>query len=265
MNTDLLELYTDYLLSSFGYTTATGLSKMTGGAVSHDKITRFLSEQELDSPELWRLVKPLVRQSEDRDSGVLIIDDTIEEKPYTDESELVCWYYDHSKGRNVKGINLLSTLYQVGDASIPVAFELVKKTEWVFNEKKKKWRRKSPQTKNELYRRMLKACIKNRIEFRYVLSDVWYASSENMRCIKEDLGKEFIMPLKANRKVALSLEAKKRGEYEQVASVELEPGTVREVHLEQVESPLLLVKQVFKNEDGSEGVLYLVSSDTALD
>ncbi len=39
MNTDLLELYTDYLLSSFGYTTATGLSKMTGGAVSHDKIT----------------------------------------------------------------------------------------------------------------------------------------------------------------------------------------------------------------------------------
>src|SRR4051812_31558470 len=140
MNTDLLELYTDYLLSSFSYTTATGLSKMTGGTVSHDKITRFLSEQEFDSPKLWRLVKPLVRESEDKDSGVLIIDDTIEEKPYTDESELVCWHYDHSKGRNVKGINLLSTLYQVGEVSIPVAFELVKKTEWVFNEKKKKWR-----------------------------------------------------------------------------------------------------------------------------
>jgi hypothetical protein len=197
MNTDLLELYSNYLLSSFGYTTATGLSKMTGGAVSHDKITRFLSEQELDSPKLWRLVKPLVRESEDKGSGVLIIDDTIEEKPYTDESELVCWHYDHSKRRNVKGINLLSTLYQVGDASIPVAFELVKKTEWVFNEKKKKGQRKSPQTKNELYRRMLKACIRNRIEFRYVLSDVWYASSENMRCIKEDLEKEFIMPLKS--------------------------------------------------------------------
>jgi hypothetical protein len=34
------------------------------------------------------LVKPLVREFEDNDSGVLIIDDTIEEKPYTDESEL---------------------------------------------------------------------------------------------------------------------------------------------------------------------------------
>src|SRR5215210_7947392 len=86
-----------------------------------------------------------------------------------------------------------------------------------------------------------------------------------MRYIKEDLGKEFVMPLKTNRKVALSLEHKKRGEYEQVGSLESEPGTVREVYVEQVGFPLLLVKQVFKNEDGSEGVLYLVTSDPTLD
>jgi hypothetical protein len=269
MNKDLLELYTDYLLSSFSHTTATGLSAMTGGEVSHDKVTRFLSEKDLDSRSLWRLVKPVVRElekkaEEDELFGVLIIDDTIEEKSYTDESDLVCWHYDHSKSRSVKGINLISALYQVEDASIPVAFELVKKTEWVFNEKKGRWQRKSPQTKNELYRRMLAACQKNYIEYRYVLNDVWYASSENMRFVKEDLEKEFIMPIKANRKVALSLEAKKQGKYEQVASIELEPGTVREVHVEQVAFPLLLVKQVFKNEDGSEGVLYLVSSDVRL-
>jgi hypothetical protein len=95
MSTDLLELYTDYLLSAFSLTTATGLSKMTAGAVSHDKITRFLSEKELNSPQLWGLVKPLVREFEDKEHGVLIIDDTIEEKPYTDESELICWHYDH--------------------------------------------------------------------------------------------------------------------------------------------------------------------------
>jgi hypothetical protein len=263
MNIDFLELYSDYLLSAFSHTTATGLSKVTDGVVSHDKITRFLSEKELDSRALWRLVKPLVRNLE-REEGVLIIDDTIEEKPYTDESELICWHYDHSKGRNLKGINLLSTLYQVGDASIPVAFELVKKTEWAFNEKKGRWQRKSSQTKNDLYRRMLEVCVKNRIEFRYVLNDVWYASSENMSYIKRELEKEFIMPLKSNRKVALSLEEKKRGEYEQVGSLELEPGTVREVYVEQVQFPLLLLKRVFKNEDGSEGVLYLVSSDLTL-
>ncbi len=266
MNKDLLELYSDYLLSAFSHTTATGLSAMTNGEVSHDKITRFLSEKEMDSRTLWRLVKPLVRQLEGEEhDNVLIIDDTIEEKPYTDESELICWHYDHSQGRTLKGINLISALYQVEDASIPVAFELVKKTEWVFNEKRGKWQRQSPQTKNELYRRMLALCMKNHIEFSYVLSDVWYASSENMRYIKQDLEKEFIMPLKANRKVALSFEHKKRGDYEQVASLELEPATVRKVYLEQVEFPLLLVKQVFKNEDGSEGVLYLVSSDVTLE
>jgi hypothetical protein len=266
MNRDLLELYSDYLLSAFDYTTATGLSKMTDGAVSHDKVTRFLSEKELNSSELWCLVKPLVREIEDEASGVLIIDDTIEEKPYTNESELVCWHYDHSKGRNVKGINLLSTLFQAGDLSVPVAFESVKKTEWVFNKKKERWQRKSPRTKNELYRQMLEACAKNRIGFRYVLNDVWYASSENMIYVKQNLGKEFIMPIKTNRHVALSLERKGRGEYEQVASAELEPGTVVEVYVEQAEFPLLLVKQVFKNEeDGSEGVLYLVSSDVTLD
>jgi DDE superfamily endonuclease len=265
MNRDLLELYSDYLISAFGHTTATGLSQMTQGEVSHDRVTRFLSEEELNSPKLWRLVKPLVREFEDEASGVLIIDDTIEEKPYTDESELVCWHYDHSKSRNVKGMNLLSTLYQIGEISIPVAFELVNKPEWVFNKKKNRWQRKSPQTKNELYRKMLEACQKNQIEFRYVLNDVWYASSENMRYIKEGLEKEFIMPLKANRKVALSLEEKKRGEYEQVGSLELEPNTTREIYVEQVEFPLLVVKQVFNNEDGSEGVLYLVSSDATLD
>jgi len=80
MNKDLLELYSDYLLSSFSHTTATGLSRMTAGAVSHDRITRFHSTEKMDSRELWRLVKPVVRQIEAED-GVLIIDDTIEEKP----------------------------------------------------------------------------------------------------------------------------------------------------------------------------------------
>jgi hypothetical protein len=267
MNKDLLELYSDYLLSSFTHVTATGLSAMTAGEVSHDKITRFLASEEMDSRALWRLVKPVVRQVEG-DEGVLVIDDTIEEKPYTDESELICWHYDHSKGRSVKGINLVSALYQASgpwEASIPVAFELVKKSEWVFNDKREKFQRKSPKTKNELYRRMLWACYNNRLKFRYVLSDVWYSASENMAYIKEELQKEFIMPLKSNRKVALSLEEKGRGAYERVGSLELEPNTVTKVYLEQVGFALLLCKQLFKNEDGSEGVLYLVGSDPTLD
>jgi len=40
--------------------------------------------------------------------------------------------------------------------------------------------------------------------------------------------------------------------------------TPEEIFPEDVGFPLLLVKQVFENKDGSTGVLYLVSSDTGL-
>jgi hypothetical protein len=96
MDRNLLELYTDYLLSAFGHTTATGLSAMTGGTISHDKITRFLATEEFDSAALWRLLKPMVRRIEkeqEKEPAVLIVDNTVEEKPYTDESELICWHY----------------------------------------------------------------------------------------------------------------------------------------------------------------------------
>jgi hypothetical protein len=103
-NSRLLDLYTDYLLASFGPTTATGLASLLPD-LSHDQITRFLSRQELTDKDLWQAVKPHLRpiQSEE---AVLIMDDTVEEKPYTDESELVSWHFDHVTKRTVKGINL---------------------------------------------------------------------------------------------------------------------------------------------------------------
>ncbi len=45
-----------------------------------------------------KLVKPMARQFESVEEGVLVIEDTIEEKPYTDESELVRWHCGHSRG-----------------------------------------------------------------------------------------------------------------------------------------------------------------------
>jgi hypothetical protein len=29
---------------------------------------------------------------------VLILDDSIAEKPYTDENDIICWHYDHTQG-----------------------------------------------------------------------------------------------------------------------------------------------------------------------
>ena len=80
MNKSLFDIYTDYLICSFGLTTATGLCRLLDGEISHDQVTRLLSSPAKTSADLWRVVKPLVRQVES-DDGVLIFDDSIEEKP----------------------------------------------------------------------------------------------------------------------------------------------------------------------------------------
>jgi len=62
---------------------------MVEGEVNHDKITRFLSGQDFTSKDLWQQVKSVVRSAKNND-GVLIFDDTIYEKAWTDENELMC-------------------------------------------------------------------------------------------------------------------------------------------------------------------------------
>ena len=262
-NKELLDIYSEYLISAFGQTTGTGLAGLLGGSVSHDQIQRLLSKEQLGSAELWQIVKPYVRQIE-QDDGVMIIDDSIAEKPYTDENEIICWHYDHSQDRSVKGINFVTCLYHATGYSLPVGFSIVAKTEYYVDKKDGKRKRRSPISKNEYYRELLTVAKRNQIPFKYVLSDVWYSAAENMLFIKHDLDKDFIMPLKANRKVALSEQAKRDGQWARLDQLTLEANTPVEIYLESVDFPLLLTKHVFANEDGSTGIQYVVSSDTTL-
>jgi hypothetical protein len=259
----IADLYSDYLLASFGPTTATGLSQLLEGEVSHDQVTRYLAGTKKTAADLWRTVKSVARQVQSAE-GVLIIDDSIEEKPYTDENEIVCWHYDHSKDRLLKGINFLTALYNSHGVSVPVGFHLVAKTKTYVDPKTRKEKRCSPVSKNEVCRELIKQAMSNLLPFRFVLFDVWFASAENMVFIKQHQHRDFLCPLKTNRKVALSRADKQQGRYARVDTLELEAQTPREAYLEGVDFPLLLVKQVFTNEDGSVGIRYLVSSDITL-
>jgi hypothetical protein len=155
-------------------------------------------------------------------------------------------------------------LYHAGGYSLPIGFNLVAKTEYYLDKKDGKRKGRSPISKNEYYRDLLTHACNNQILFQYVLSDVWYSAAENMMFIRHDLNKDFIMPLKSNRKVALSLSAKRNGQWVRIDSLTLEANTPLEIYLESVDFLLVLVKQVFANEDGSVGIQYLVSSDTSL-
>lgn len=271
-NAEILDLYSDYLISSFNLVTATGMSEMLNGIISHDKISRFLAQNLFTPKDYWKIIKPIVRRIEHED-GVIKIDDTIEKKPYSTENDIICWHYDHSaKGRdkNVKGINLLNFLYQsplseTGHCSIPVAFEIIKKTEQFFDKKSGKVKRRSSITKNELLRQRLYVLnYYNKVKFKYLLWDTWFSSKENFEYVHYELKKYFIAALKSNRKVALSMEQKLEGKFQKVDELDIQKDQVVEVYIKGLDFAVLLVKLIFTNKDGSTGELFVVTNHLKL-
>ena len=266
MDKHLLELYSDYLLSSFGATTATGLSALVDGAVSHDQVTRFLSGADYDGKTLWQQVKPLVREIEQAD-GVLIVPPRTrgQAKPHTDENDLICWHYDHSQNRSVKGLNLLNCVYHASGVSLPVTYALIDKPILFSDVQTRQVKRKSLHTKNELMRQMLRTCQHNQIPYRYVLADSWFSAKENLTFIRKTLHKHFVVTLKSNRTVALSYPQKRQGAFTRIDACDWPEHQPVSGWIKGLDFPVLLLRQVFTNQDGRTGTLYLACSDLTCD
>lgn len=258
---ELLDIYTDYLICQNKYSTSTGLSAMLGGDLSHDQVTRFLNGNNFSSKALWHYIKPTLRKHEESSGGVLILDDCIEEKPYTDQNDIMCWHYSHAKGDHVKGVNLLSCLVRYGDLSLPVGYEIVHKDIPYCEVETKRLKQKASITKNEHFRNLIKQACENKVNFDYVLADNWFGAKDNLSYIHKDLKKMFIIGIKSNRTVALSKKDKRASQFTQVKSLDLKDGQSIKVWLRGVKFPVTLIKKVFTNENGSIGHLYLVSND----
>lgn len=142
------------------------------------------------------------------------------------------------------------------------AVELVRKNLWGTDLKTGKKKRKSSVAKNELFRKMLRECHE-KFRFDYILAHSWYSSAEDMNCCKKELKTDFIMALKSNRKIALSLKDKENKAHISIDTLRPRQQTV-EIWLEELDFPLLLTKQVFKNENGTVGELYLACRDLGL-
>lgn len=138
------------------------------------------------------------------------------------------------------------------------------KSEYETDAKTGKRKRKALFSKNDYCRSLLAQAIQNQLKFRYVLTDIWFTCGDTMKFIHHELNKYFVMPLKANRKIAVNLEDKMKGQYARLDSLQIQEGTVQEIWLEGLDFPLILAKQVFTNADNSTGTLYLVSNDNGL-
>ncbi len=77
---------------------------------------------------------------------------------------------------------------------------MIKKTELVTDKKSGKDKWQSKRTKNEYARDMIVSVVHKQIPFGYVLADVWFSSAENLLFIKNKARKDFILPLKGNRR-----------------------------------------------------------------
>ena len=274
----LMDLYTDFLTSSPNIASALLLAKVLENEYSHDSITRMLAQPELDQKLYWKSIKKTVRRIE-TDQGVISIDDFISHKPHSSMNEIVCYHYDHSVGKTVRGINIVSFTYVNREhepkVKVPVAFEIIRKdlevTKQVKDKRSGKFVKKTSRAasvgKNELFRNRLKVLThQNNIRFRYVTFDTWYSSAENMNFIVQDLKKDFVGAIKDNR--LISFESDDKNEKQQwlaVSKAEIEPNRPYKIKLKKVPFTLILMKKLYHNLNGTVGVQYLVSSDTELD
>jgi hypothetical protein len=222
----------------------------------------------MDSKTLWLKVKKMVRMYENEQAS-LVFDDTIIEKPYMDENDIVCWHWDHKENRSVKGINLLSAFYTTttkeGEPAlrVPIGYQIISKTEKYIDKKDNKEKRKSAKTKNELMQEMIRTAITNRVKFGSILADSWFASSDNMRFISKQ-GKTFVFEMKENRLATVSEHANKKAHYQRLDQLQIPDRQPVAAWLKGLNIPILLYKQVFINKDSSHGTRYLVTNDMAM-
>jgi len=94
-------------------------------------------------------------------------------------------------------------------------------------------------------------------QFRFIVTKCSDVQVENK--------KHFIFAIKKNRLVALSLEDKLLGQFKSLESLDLRENEVTRCFLKGMEQEVLVTRQIFTNQDGSMGVLYLATSDTSLD
>ena len=260
MNKDYLETYAKFLISSSKNAYSTDLERITDSEYSKDKIYRFLSSGQFCERTFWLSIKPTIKSIQNN-NACISFDDTIIHKEYMKENDVVSYYYDHTNMKCTKGINLLSCIYQINDISMPLNFRVVRKTKEKID-KNGNTKKVSEYTKNQMLRDMLKMTKVNKIKYRYVLADSWYSSTENLKYIHSNLNKLFVFAMKKNRCFKFPNEDFKQ--FRKLSSSNFMPNKVYQIELKGCDFPIYLSRQVFKNEDGKETSLYLITNDEFL-
>ncbi len=232
-----LKLYSDFLIANQNRYSGSELSRVAPTDMAHDSASRWLSSSNFTPSDLWNQVNGLVK----KDTGYLIVDDTLLEKKYSRENELAKVQYTGNGQTLMMGIDIVNLLWTDSDEFVPVDYRVYHKE----NDDK---------TKNEHLRDMLKRAKQRGFSPLYVLIDIWYSSIDNLKLISRALKWHFICNLKSNRQVSIS-----QGTYIPIADLGLTDNEVRKVWLKEY-GYVLVCKIVYKNGD----IKYLATDDLNL-
>ena len=258
-------LYTEFLLCQTSQASATMCSSMLDNIVKHDSFSRMLQLGSYGSHYVWNKAKSLLKSLK-KSFKYLSLDNTIIHKPDSKVNELVNWFYDHSVGKAVKGINLISALIHTSTSDIPVGFEVQAKDQLVVNQDKHgndRFKRKARYSINQLTRKLVKQVLKNVGCFDYVIGDRYFASKENLKFFNKHKIK-FVLGICSNRLVAKSKSDAKVGNYCRIDELELSDHESMKVYLKDINYSLVVTRQVFKNGDKPTGEIYLITNDLNL-
>jgi putative transposase len=178
--------YIHFLIAAQKVFTCTEAARSAPGNLdppAHDAFTRLLRREPPDTGALWGEARTLVEP----ERGLLVVDDTTLDKPYSKKMELVHRHWSGKHHRVVDGINLCTLLWSDGQALVPTDFRVYDKP-------------RDELTKNDHYRAMLRAANERGFNPRYVLFDSWYSSLQNIKAIR-DYGWRWLCRIKSNRRV----------------------------------------------------------------
>ncbi len=178
--------YCQYLLVSQINYTLTNYAEHTE-KFSHDMANRYLADDALRPHLVWENLRDQVVQTP---YGFLVFDDTIVDKNFSHQIELVRRQYSGNAHDIIKGIGVVTCVYVNPETD----------QFWIID-----YRIYDPagdgKTKLDHVAEMLRTCVyQKQLALWAVLMDTWYATKDLLLQI-EGCGKLYYCPLKANRLV----------------------------------------------------------------
>ena len=181
--------YVEYVISTPINYTCTNLADHLDD-ISHDAINDYLRREKHTAHTVWKLAQRLITNSSE---ASLVVDDSVQDKSYSQKIEMVKRQYSGNAHGLVKGIGIVNLVHAYRGDYHPLDFRVYAPAG-------------DGKTKNDHFRDMLRQAFEEKgIKAQMILFDNWYSAAENLKFLHR-LGKFFVTTLKENRLVSLGQE-----------------------------------------------------------